>query len=273
MSGPFTGFRFNSFDGLALEHGLSGRVPQAPEEGNTGHIRDALDIAVSANRQAFLEELHLPPASLTMARQTHGNRVAVARAADRGRGHPPAFDGFPETDAIITNTPEIALGVTVADCVPLLLYDPVKHAVGVAHAGWRGTVAGIAARAVEAFTCEFGSMPADLLAGVGPSIGPCCYEVGDEVIAAWAAAGIDGAQRAVGPGHGSRRHFDLWAANTMQLESAGLQAGNIELAGRCVRCESERFFSYRAAQAGDARRGLMLLVAQLQPRTSEGGRR
>lgn len=273
MSGPYTAFRFSSFDGLPLVHGLSGRVPQAPEDGNTGHIRDASETAVSANRQAFLAELQLQSANLTVARQTHGNRVAVASAADRGRGQPPQFDGFPETDAIVTNTLGIALGVTVADCVPLLLYDPVKHAVGVVHAGWRGTVAGIAARTVEALACEFGSWPADLLAGIGPSIGPCCYEVGGEVIAAWVAAGVDGAHRAVGPGHGSRLHFDLWAANTMQLESAGLQAGNIALAGRCVKCEAERFFSYRAAQAGDARRGLMLLVAQLQARTIEGGRR
>jgi YfiH family protein len=273
VSAVFTAFQFDFLRGLPLRHGLSGRVPQAPEEGNAGHIRDASERDVTANRRAFMAELDLPPANLTLARQTHSARVAIASVADRGRGHPPSFDGFPETDAIVTNVADVAVGITVADCVPLLFYDPVHHALGIAHAGWRGTVSSIALRTVEQMATAFGSRPSDLLAGIGPSIGPCCYEVGDEVISAWLASGTAVPECAVRPGTGARRHFDLWTANAMLLESAGLETGNIELAGRCVKCEAERFFSYRAAQAGAARRGLMLMVAQLQPLSAEGGHR
>jgi YfiH family protein len=264
----FLAFRFEFLFGRPVTHGLSGRVSQAPEGGNAGHIRDASEAAVTANRCTFLAELGVPMASRTLARQTHSARVAVATAADRGRGQPPHFDGFPETDALVTDVVGLALGITVADCVPLILYDSKRHVLGLAHAGWRGTVSGIAARTVERMTMEFGSRPADVLAGIGPSIGPCCYEVGDEVIAAWLESGCAEPEHAVRPGTGERRHFDLWSASTMQLKSAGLAAGNIEVAGRCVRCESERFFSYRATQAGEARHGLMLMIAQLQPQTA-----
>jgi hypothetical protein len=172
---------------------------------------------------------------------------------------------------MITNVPGIALAVTIADCAPLILYDPTRHALAVVHAGWRGTVAGIAAAAVEAMRAAYGTQPSDLWAGVGPSIGPCCYEVGDEVIDAWLAGGIVDSQRAVTPGPGERQHFDLWSANHLQLMATGVPSEHIEVAQRCVRCEMGRFFSHRAAMTGAAQRGLMLMAAQLQPNGQHGG--
>jgi YfiH family protein len=189
--------------------------------------------------------------------------VAVATLPDRRRGQPPRFDAFPATDAIVTDVPAVAPGVFVADCVPLLLYDPRQHALGVVHAGWRGTVALIAAAAVARMTEAFGTRPAELLAGIGPSIGPCCYEVGDEVIAAWRAADVERAEAAVS--RPESYHFDLWMANRLALERAGVPRRRIEWSGRCVRCERERFFSYRAASQGLAAPGRMLLAAQLLP--------
>jgi YfiH family protein len=177
VSAVYTAFQFDFLCGRPLRHGLSGRVPHAPEEGNAGHIREASEADVTANRRAFMAELGLVPAHLTLARQTHSARVAVATEADRGRGRPPAFDGFPETDAIVTNVADIAIGVTVADCVPLLLYDPVQHALGIAHAGWRGTVSGIAMRTVEQMATAFGSRPSDLQAGIGASLVQFWYDV------------------------------------------------------------------------------------------------
>ena len=266
MSQGFTAFQFAGLAGVPIVHGMSGRVSSAPLDGNVGYIRDADPAAVGSNRAAFLGELGIAPSDLTLARQTHSTTVAEVSSADRGRGGPPAFDGFPHTDAMITDIPEIALAVTVADCVPLLLYDPARHVLGVVHAGWRGTVGGIATAAVAALQENYGTAPAELWAGIGPSIGPCCYEVGDEVIDAWYASEVVVSERAVAPGRGARRHLDLWTANVMQLTAAGVASDHIEVARRCVRCEMEQFFSHRAAMTGAAQRGLMMLVAQLQPR-------
>lgn len=272
MTVTHTAFQFASFVELPIRQGLSGRVLGAPEEGNAGHIRDTSVDDVSANRLAFMRELDVAADDLTLARQTHGVRIALAGLADRGRGRPPDYDGFPETDGIITDVPGVVLGITVADCVPLLLYDQRQHAVGLVHAGWRGTVAGIAACAVDAMERAFGSRPEELRAGIGPSIGPCCYEVGDEVIDAWLAVGPGSRACALAPGRAAKRHFDLWTANALQLHEAGILSRNVEIAGRCVKCESGRFFSHRAVMTGDARRGLMLMIAQLLPVQHKGGR-
>src|SRR5690606_30830206 len=126
--------------------------------------------------------------------------------------------------------------------VPVLVVDPETPAVGLVHAGWRGTCQGIAARAVEAMAHAFGTRPQSCEAVLGPSIGPCCYEVGPEVaerFAGWAESPVrvrDG-----------RLHLDLWAANRHLLEAAGVPAANSHTAAMCTRCRSDRFVSYRAA--------------------------
>jgi len=267
VSHTFTAFRFAGLASAPVNHGMSGRVVDAPQEGNVGYLRDADPKTVGCNRLAFLDELGISPSDLTLARQTHSATVALVSPAERGRGGPPNFDGFPSTDAMITNAPGVALAVTVADCVPLLLYDPTQLVLAVVHAGWRGTVDGITMAVVHAMRDTYGSEPSELWAGIGPSIGPCCYEVGDEVIDAWHATQVVDAERAVVPGRGERRHLDLWDANVMQLTAAGVARDHIEVAHRCVRCELDRYFSHRAAMTGAAQRGLMMLVAQLQPRS------
>jgi copper oxidase (laccase) domain-containing protein len=109
---------------------------------------------------------------------------------------------------------------------------------------------------------EFGSRPDSLVVGIGPSIGPCCYEVGDEVIEAWESAGVPGWEAARVEKE-PRAHFDLWTANRQTLHRAGVPEGQIEVAGLCTRCNGERFFSHRAAMAGERPRGRMIMVAQL----------
>lgn len=262
---PLVAFRFSSLLEKPLRHGMSGRQPEAGHEGDVGHGRGTTAEIIEANRSAFLDAVGIDPEALTLGRQTHSTRVATVDAASRGRGRYPAFDGFAETDGLITNDPSVAVGVIVADCVPLVLYDPVQHALGVVHAGWRGTVGLIAIEAVESMRRAFGSAPSDLHAGIGPSIGPCCYEVGDEVLTAWTATGL-GAQGRSAIRDGT--YFDLWAANEVALVSAGVVARRIESSRVCVRCAVDRFFSYRAARGGVAGSGRMLMVAQL----SEGSR-
>lgn len=255
-------FQFQSFLDFPLTHGMSARVPTAPAEGQVAHSRGSDPEIVELNRTAFLDELGIDPTALTVGWQVHGTRVQLVETEQRGRGRYPAFDGFLDTDGLITRSADVALGIIISDCTPILVYDPVQHAVGLAHAGWRGTVAGIARTLTDAMVDSFDSRPEDLRAGIGPSIGPCCYEVGPEVIDAWHQLRIPGGEDAVVERR-PRPHFDLWRANELVLEFAGLSSENIERADLCTRCESDRFFSHRAAIAGERPKGSMIMVAKL----------
>lgn len=161
----------------------------------------------------------------------------------------------PDSDGIVTSAPNISLMMTFADCQPLLVYDPARHALGVSHAGWRGTLDGMALSLVRAMEAE-GSRASDLLVGLGPAIGVCCYEVGAEV-AALARTWPDGEQW-LAPGRGKRPHLDLSAANESILRAAGVQ--QIERADLCTACHTNLFFSHRT----ERRTGRFALVASLK---------
>jgi len=162
----------------------------------------------------------------------------------------------------VSNAAGVGIGVRSADCVPLLLADAVTGAVAAVHAGWRGTAAGAARAAVSALTREFGSRPADLVAAIGPSIGPCCYEVGPELVDAFAAAGherhhIDRWFLALPPPRGSRAlpslRLDLAAANRDQLILAGASPEHVHLCGLCTAMHLDVLTSYRAEREGAGR--------------------
>lgn len=163
-------------------------------------------------------------------RQVHGARVVRAAAP---------CDPAEEADAVLSTAEGVAACVSVADCVPVLLADPETGAVAAVHAGWRGTLARAAAEGVRALA-EVGAPPARLLAAVGPSIGPCCYEVSDDLAAQFRAALGEAVVRA-----GPRPSLDLWAANAAVLAAAGVRPDRIEVLGRCTACERDRFFSHR----------------------------
>jgi hypothetical protein len=184
------------------------------------------------------------------ARQVHGNKVAVVTADSSGQVVPVA-------DGLITGTPGIALMLRFADCQPILLYDPVRHVLGLVHAGWRSVAQGIARRAVEAMKTTFGSKPGDLVAGLGPAIGPCCYAVGQEVAAAMGYALPDW-QKVLQP-DGDGWKFNLPAANAQQLAVSGVH--DVELAGLCTACHQEEFFSHRG---DNGRTGRFAVVAFLE---------
>lgn len=202
---------------------------------NLSHTKGDDPAHVAENQRRFCRALQVDPDSVVTAYQVHGTRVVQVTNAERGQQQA-------QCDALISNTPGVALMLRFADCTPVLLYDPPHHAIGLCHAGWRGTVAGIAAVTVRAMQQRFGTHPADLVASIGPAIGPCCYAVGEEVITAVQAqlpqpqsllSQIDGQQ-----------HFDLWAANVQQLQACGVRT--IELAGVCTACHRDWFFSHRA---------------------------
>jgi YfiH family protein len=202
------------------------------------HVGDDPD-AVTANRERFFAAYGLPLERSVWCRQVHGNDVHVV--AEGGSGAY-SLDAV-EADALVTDRVGIPLCVLMADCVPVLLYDPVRHVAGLAHAGWAGTVAHVAAATVRALADRYGTDPADLRALIGPSISPDRYEVGDDVISrAREAYGDAPVLRELG---GGKALFDLWEANAVDLERAGVPRAQIEISGIASSDRLDEFFSHR----------------------------
>ncbi len=222
-----------------------GGVSQPPyHQLNLGrHIADHPE-HVLANRALLAEVTGIAAGKFLYASQVHSGDVKVI---DEAAIHSGVLSQSPRTDATITALPGICLMVMVADCVPLILFDPVKRISAVIHAGWRGTVQHITTNTIRTMVDRFGSNPADIIAGIGPSIGPCCYEVGGEV--------REFVQTSFGTTEGylvrqidsPKPHFDLWYANHKQLTDNGIKPGNIETSGLCTRCHPETFYSSRAS--------------------------
>lgn len=203
-----------------------------------------------ANRRRAFAALDLPFDSMADVWQVH-SALTVRADLPRGDSEPHKADG------LITNRPGVTLFQRFADCTPILLYDPRRRALGMAHSGWRGAVQRAAASPVTAMAEAYGSRPQDLLAGIGPSIGPDHYEVGADVISA--------ARDTFGPAaddllsvRAGRTYFDLWAANALALRQAGVE--QVETAGLCTACHTEHFFSHRAEAGQTGRFGAVIAL-------------
>lgn len=220
----------------------SGGVSAAPFDSlnlglKWGDTRDAVDenrrrIARAAGSEAMY-----------WVAQVHGATVVRVRAGDDRDeiAKQPA-------DSLCSDVAGIALAVYVADCTPVLVADPRTGAYAAAHAGWRGTVAGVVPATIARLAAEFGTRPEDVCVALGPCIGACCFEVGPEVVAALEAA-VPGARGAGaildGGGAGARPHVDLRRVQMLQLQAAGVPARSIDAGGECTSCDRDRFFSYR----------------------------
>jgi hypothetical protein len=225
-----------------------------------GHVGDD-PAAVAENRRRLAAALGVD--RLTFADQKHTDRVAVVTPDLAGRGHVGTADAtsaFPATDAMITNLPGTALAILVADCAPVVLYDPVRRAVGVAHSGRVGTIKGVVPKTVETMTASFGSAPADLLVGIGPAIGAASYEIGDAEAAEVTAAFGPELLTPSRPGHAT---FDLTGAIRRQLDAVGIPAGNVYDLATDTRTSTDDYFSDRAARPC----GRFAAIACLNPRT------
>lgn len=209
---------------------------------------------VARNREHAFKALQRSPASLSDSWLVHLDTVLIydtPRPADQAIP--------PKADIILTDNPDVSLFMRYADCVPILLYDPHKRAIGLAHAGWQGTVMKVAKTAVQAMQARYGTDPANLLAAIGPSIGPERYEVGPEV--------IDRVHSSFGPDanslvidYGDSTHFDLWAANQLTLQQAGVH--QIELAAICTASNTQDWFSHRAELGMTGRFGVLLALEE-----------
>ena len=189
---------------------------------------------VAENRRRVAMAAGFELSRLQTTRHVHGTRVWFVG------------DELPEPaefDVLVSARPGDTLGAFAADCIPILFCDPERRVVAAAHAGWRGTVAGVAAIAVRAMTDRHGSRPEDVRVALGPSIGPCCFEVGPEVVDAFQAA-LPGVAALVVPGP-RKPHIDLRVATRTMLERAGVRPSHIDDGPPCTRCDADRFFSFR----------------------------
>ncbi|MEO7132598.1 MAG: peptidoglycan editing factor PgeF [Vicinamibacterales bacterium] len=210
---------------------------------------------------AALTSLGASDERLMRVKQVHGK---VVRILGKGGVAEDASEQEPDGDAIVSNQPGLALAVMVADCVPILLVDPVAGAAAAIHAGWRGTCARVAPEAIASMKREFGSNPVDLLAAIGPSAGPDDYEVGESLVEAFRAAGHPpaGIDRWF-IRSSAKPHLDLWAANRDQLVDAGLRSTHIHVCGLSTVSNPDVFDSYRVAGERAGRMAGIIVVPAL----------
>ncbi len=198
--------------------------------------------------------------NVVLSRQTHSDIVYTATEKDRGAGL--LAPHLEECDALITNTPSLALVIFTADCTPILFWDARTGAVGAAHAGWRGTVSGIAARVVEAMEREFGSRPQDIHAAIGPNIGQCHFETNADVPEAFRAAYGAALEKWIAP-VGDKFYLDLKQINRWILNRAGVS--QVEVSDECTVCSSRRFWSHRATGGQRGSQGAIIVCQEVAP--------
>ena len=252
------GLRYYYFETLDCQHLIQAIFTRcggvSPSPWNTlnlgGNLGDSRENVIE-NRERIFKAINRPVSSLFDVWQVHSGDVLCTYEARR-------LDApHKKADAIITSRAEVTLLMRYADCVPIFLYDPNRRVVGIVHAGWRGTVKKIASAAVETMCREYGSDPKNILAGIGPSIGPDHYEIGSDVISAVQRAFNSGAS-AVLLHRDSRVYFDLWQANRMILEESGVK--NIEVAGICTACHTDDWYSHRGENGKTGRFGAVIAL-------------
>lgn len=246
-------YQFEGLDGAGLTHAILtrlGGVSQGPFATlNLGHtVGDDLN-AVQENHRRVFALFGVDRGQVVSPYQVHSARIRLV-----GREHGGTVQNG--TDGLLTTTPGLMLLFRFADCVPLLLWDPVHRAVGLAHAGWRGVAGGVVRAAVEAFVRHVGSRPEDLWAGIGPAIGPCCYQVGPEVVASVAQAFSLRPDLVYHRADGI--YLDLPGVVRAELEAQGVR--QIEMSGICTACHTDEWFSHRAEGGRTGRFGVLVML-------------
>ena len=224
------------------------------------HVGDAPE-KVMKNRKRLAATMGIPLHHLTIGQQIHSGNVAVISEELRGKGCGHHDEAVKDTDAMVTNVPNICLVILVADCVPMLFFDPLKRIIAVAHAGWKGTLQSVALHTVSAMENGFGSSPHNIIVGMGPSIGPCCYEVGPEVISQIKTIFPTSTEYILNESGDGKGYLDLWKANLDQLLHAGIERKNIEMAMKCTCHNPDVFFSYRHQHGETGRFGAGISIS------------
>lgn len=232
---------------LGVPHGSTTRTG-----GASGGIWESLDLAtnrgdepehVRENYRRVCAALKVDMSRMVFARQVHGDTVRTVTSADGAGALEQTGDW--EADGLVTDVPGLTLVGFGADCLTILFFDPARLAVGVAHAGWRGTALGVAAKTVERMARCYGTRPGDLICALGPCIDKCCFEVGEEVPNAMTAAlGSEALPYITSDGNG-KFHVDLKGLNLLWLKRAGVVATNVDISPDCTMCAHEKYWSHR----------------------------
>ena len=245
--------RYFQFDALHTRHAVftrhGGVSPEPWGSLNVGGtVGDDLT-RVRENRILSFGALGCKPESIFDVWQVHSADVVCARVPR------PVDESLRQADIILTDRPEVTLFMRFADCVPIFFHDPRKAVIGVAHAGWMGTLRDVATATVSSMRKQYDSNPADIIACIGPSIGPDHYEIGADVILQVMQKFGDESEQVL-KSHDGKIHFDLWKTNQILLERAGV--GKVEVAGICTACHTEDWFSHRAEKGRTGRFGALI---------------
>lgn len=250
-----------------VAHGFSTRIGGVSVEPyatlNLGLAVDDDHDTVLANRRAFASALGVNPERIVVPQQAHGNVVRLVGEAEAGSGAVDHSTAIPDTDALITDVPNLPLALHFADCACIFLLDPRNRAIGMVHAGWKGTVGKILTATVEAMTREFGADPGALLAAIGPSICRNCYVV-DQDVALRLYKAYEGDERVVKQFSSTKWRADLKSANAILLRQAGVPDAGIAISERCTCCDRDEFFSYRR-DGVTGRMGGWISLVQVHP--------
>jgi len=248
-------YQFEALQACGINHGIFTRLGGVSQRqwaslNMSTSTGDAAE-AVRENRRRAFEALGLRPERACTSWMIHGNQVRVVQSDDWRVLE--ANDAH--ADALVTQARGVALTLRFADCLPVMFYDPCRAAIGLAHAGWRGLVAGILSATLCAMQRAFGSQPQDVIAAVGPSIGPQRFEVGADVAAQIQHTVNEPVVRV----EAGRRYADLWRTARMQLAALGL--GHVEVAGICTASNTSEWFSHRAEHGQTGRFGAVIALA------------
>ncbi len=212
---------------------------------NFGWSSGDLPENIKENKQRLVSILGISQKNLFIPHQTHSDHICIVDRDFLEKTQEEQESLLQDTDAIITNQKGIGIGVTTADCVPVLIYDPVNQVLAAVHAGWRGTVSKIVFKTVRIMIEQLGCQPENLLAGIGPSICLDCFEVGDEVVEAFVDAGFSIEKIGFKNPDTGKYHWDLWRTNELLLNEVGISSDRIEISGLCTVTHPDLFFSAR----------------------------
>ena len=246
----------NILESRDIVHGFtskSGGVSRGKITGlNLGFRVDDDENSVRENYRLLSKDLNFPLERTVLSKQTHTNNIRIVTEQDCGKGLVRESD-IQDTDGLVTNIANIPLVIFTADCVPILLYDPCHKVVAALHAGWRGSVAGIASECISLMKANFNSDPKDILAAIGPCIGPCCFEFGEEAPEYFSEDYCTLNQN-------GKYNIDLPLYNHDLLTRAGVKDSNIDVSRICTMCRHDLFYSYRKHKDSTGRQGAVIML-------------
>ena len=217
--------------------------------------------AVFENYRRVAEALQTTPEAMVTSDQTHTTNVRYVGKEDQGKGIICPRD-YTDVDGMITNEPGVVLATFYADCVPLYFVDPIHHAIGLSHSGWRGTVERMGAVTIQKMTQHFGTDPKDLLCAIGPSICQSCYEVSDDVAKAFMQAFPDHISQILEDKQNGKYQLDLWKSNEIVLREAGVLKEHLAVTNICTCCNDKQLFSHRASKGKRGNLGAFLMLCE-----------